>query len=782
MSTQPATIATFSGLASGIDTAGIISKLQAFAQQPITQLTKDSKGLNDQLTAYQAFNAALAGVQSAATSLTLPNTFASNTASSSNTAVATVTAGSGALTGTHTLTVNTLAQAQQVVSKAYTSNNLGLNETGAFTINGHSISVTTSDTLSSLASKINAATAGVTASVVSTGANQYQLSITSNKSGVAQTISAVDTTGSVLSDLSIANGANTIRQHVGANGAASITQTSSSGTLATLFGDAINTGPSGTVTIDNGNGASGTVDIDYNKDSLSTIAGKINAAGITGITAQIVSLPDANGNAGGGGQQLVINNSTGHDPVFTDSNSVLASLGFTQKATAGVNQPVAAQDANFTYDGLIYTRASNTVKDLIPGATVSLLQQTPTGVSPTPATTTLSISQNTASIINSVQNFTTAYNNVVDYINNQNTFTPPTGDNKGTLDPSPPLFGSQVLTDVQQLLGNALGVNSGSTTLGSIGINLDPTTGHLVVDSATLGNSLQSNPTSVKSLFGVIGKTTNNNIQYVGAGPNTKQSTGAGYAVTIKTAASQSTATSTVAQTVVSTQAETLSFTGLNFPTALSLTLSSGNSLQDSVNQINGDSRLNSLLSASIDGTGKLLISSKAYGGNTGFSVSSSLAAASNNSGIGGAPTYTIGTDVAGTINGEAAIGHGQTLSGLAGNKYTDGLTLTVTATTPGDYGSVTTTQGIGTQLNNLLATVLDPTNGQVQQAENALNTQITNNEQQIEKVNAEVADQTAFLQQMFADMETRVSQLQQQGQAFAAQATGLVPWNNKSN
>jgi len=185
---------------------------------------------------------------------------------------------------------------------------------------------------------------------------------------------------------------------------------------------------------------------------------------------------------------------------------------------------------------------------------------------------------------------------------------------------------------------------------------------------------------------------------------------------------------------------------------------------------------------ASIDTSGKLHISSKAYGSNTGFSVSSSLGASTNNSGIGGAPTYTTGADVAGTINGEAAVGHGQSLTGAAGNKFTDGLTLTVTATTPGDYGSVITTQGIGTQLNNLLATILDPTNGQVQQAENALNTQITNNEQQIAKINTEVSTQTAYLQQLFADMETRVSQLQQQGSAFAAQASGLVPWNNKSN
>ena len=83
MSTQPATVATFTGLASGINTDAIISNMQSFAQKSIAQLTTVSQGLNSQLTAYQSFNANLAALQSAANSIASQSTFQSNTATSS---------------------------------------------------------------------------------------------------------------------------------------------------------------------------------------------------------------------------------------------------------------------------------------------------------------------------------------------------------------------------------------------------------------------------------------------------------------------------------------------------------------------------------------------------------------------------------------------------------------------------------------------------------------------------------------------------------------------------
>lgn len=786
MSVQPTTVATFTGLGSGINTDAIISSMQQFAQQQISQLTTESQGLNTQLEAYQSFNTTLSALQTAAQSISSASTFQSNTATSSNTAVATISATAGATDGTYSLTVNSLAQAQEIVSNAYGSNNLGLNETGTFTINGRAIDVDSGDSLSSIASKINSANAGVTASVVATGANQYQLSLTSNQTGAAHAISAVDTSGTVLGDLGLVNdstGTSGPLQTVGTDGAASITASSATEALGGLFGYSSGDAPSGTVTISNGNGGSGTVDIDYNTDSLSSIANKINAAGISGITASVVALPDANGNVGGGGEQLEINNADGGPPQFADSNSVLASLGFIQQSTATANEPVSAQDANFEFNGLTYTRSSNTIGDLIPGASVTLLSQTPTtGYNPTPATTSLTVAQNTSGIVTAVQNFVSAYNNAIDYVDQQNTFSAPTGDTKGTQDSSPPLFGSAVLQQVQQQLQTAIGVSAGTTNLGSIGITSDPTTGELDVNTAQLTSALQDNLSSVQSLFGVIGNTSNSNVQFVSGGTNAKQGVGGNYPVVITTPATQSSATATVAQTSASTQAETLTFSGIDFPSSVALTLNPGNTVQDTVNQINGDSLLNGLIQASVNASGKLEINSTAYGSGTSFSVASNLAAASDNSGIGATPTYFTGTDVQGTIDGEPATGAGQTLTGDASNANTAGLTLTVTATSPGTYGTVSVTQGVGTQLNSVLTSILNTSNGEIANAESALNSQITNNEQQITAANTAISTQEAALQAEFSAMETQISQLQSQSQAFEASAAGLAGTTTSSS
>jgi flagellar hook-associated protein 2 len=772
---NPTTVATFSGLASGINTSGIISNMQVFAQQQVTVLQNQDAVYQAQVTAYQSLNTAVAAVQSAALALTIPATFSANSATSSNTAVASITASAGALDGTHTLTVNTLAQAQQIVSNPYGSDNLGLGEAGAFTLNGHAITITATDSLASIASKINSAGAGVTANVADVGANTYRLSVTSDSSGVAHTISAANTTGSVLNDLGlVGTSPAVIRQAVGTTGAASITASSASTPLGTLFGYASGAAPSGPVTIGDGTDASGTVSIDLNTDSLSAIANEINAAGITGISAQVIALPDSNGNPGGGGQQLRIVSSSGKAPVFTDSNSVLSSIGVIQQATVSGNQPIAAQDANFTFDNLTYTRASNNVGDLISGASVTLLQQTPTGTGATPATTTLTVAQNTASISTAIQNFTTAYNNANDFISNQNAFTPPTANTEGVQDQTSPLFGSQVLRDVASQLANALTVASGTTTLASIGITTDPTSGDLVVNSAALTSALQSNSTAVQNLFGVGGTSNNGSVQFVSAGTKTQPSSGGGFAVNITTAASQTTVDAVSQQIGNSTQAETLTFAGNNFHTPVTLTLNVGNNIEHTINQINGDSQLSGIVSASQDANGNLLISSTAYGSNTGFTVASNLAAGATNSGIGLSPVVTAGTDVAGTINGELATGTGQTLVANAGNKTTDGLALTVTATQPGAYGTVSVTQGIGTQLNNVLATILNPKTGEIAGAENALNTNTTANTTQITNVENEVVSQTTFLQQMFATMETQISALQSQGTAFQTISNGL--------
>ncbi len=789
MSSAP--VATFSGLSSGIDTAGIISQLQTVAQKPITNLQNTEGGYNDGLTAWQDFNSRLSSLQSATTALTQGSTFKTVSGTSSNVLAASFTANSGATIGDHSLTVNQLAQAQKVVSASQSSSSIALGLAGTFNLNGKSVTTKSSDTLADIAVKINAAGAGVSANVVNVGTGDFRLTLTGSATGAANAFSAADSGGgTVLASLGVVSGTPAIRQAITPNtgqaGAASLALGSATQTIATVLGLPASPPPaSGSVTI---NGTA--VSIDFNSDSLSTIANKINGAQITGVTAQVVAVPDANGtvNAGSKQQLQIVSsnkdaNGTAVAPTFGDSSQILATVGIVQQGYTNII--ATAKDAKFNLDGLNLTRSSNIVSDAVPSATIKLLSGTPT----TPAASTLSVAQNTGNVVSSVANFVNAYNGIQDFVTLQNQFTPTSTAANGTAAGTNPLFGDSTVASIQNTLTQALSAVSGNTTLEDIGITYD-TTGKLKLDTNVLTTALQNDPTKVANLFGQTGQTDNSAVTFVGATNKTVATAGTGYAVQLSQAATQASGTASVAQTSANTGApETLTFGGTLFASPVSLTLTQGSTLQDTVNQINSSSQLNGKIYASVDSTsGKLTLSAQQYGAGNGFSVLSNLAASASNSGIGdgtsGSTTITDGTDVAGTINGEAAVGKGRTLTGAAGNAHTEGLSLLVGAS-PADllaapdynaaahtasFGHVSVTHGVADGLSTALTQILDPTQGAIIGAENSLNSQISDTQAQITRLQDQISAYTDYLRQTFSAMETRVSQLQAQGSAFAAQ------------
>ena len=110
-----------------------------------------------------------------------------------------------------------------------------------------------------------------------------------------------------------------------------------------------------------------------------------------------------------------------------------------------------------------------------------------------------------------------------------------------------------------------------------------------------------------------------------------------------------------------------------------------------------------------------------------------------------------------------------------------------------GETGHVTVNQGVAEGLNGTLTQLLDPVNGSVAGAETSLNSQISDTQNQISQIQTDISTYKDYLTQMFSDMETRVSALQAQGNAFAAstrqhddfqqhehqQQTGLKPRKN---
>ncbi len=778
MSTAAPTI-SFSGLASGLDTTSIISQLTNTAQIPITNLNKQITGYNSQTADWQALNTNLAALQSAVKTLSNQATLNVPDAASSNTAAATITAQVGATLGSHSLTVSQLATAQEVVSASESSAITALGQSGSFTLNGKTIQINSSDALSDVAGKINSAAAGVTASVVNVGTNDYRLTLTSARTGAANSLAAADNAGgTVLSSLGlIGTGAAAIRQPISYTqgttaytGAASLTLGSATQSVGSLLGIASGSAPTGTFHLSNGSTGAGNaadVAVNLNTDSLSTIANAINKAGVSGVSAEVVTVPDANGNLDRV-HQLRIVGAGATAPSFTDASGTLATLGVLQ--TSFTHTVTQAQDAKFSLDGLDLTRSTNTVNDAIPSASLTLLS----GTTAAPATTTLNVTQNTASTVQAVTSFVSAYNAVQDFVTNENKFTPPTNTALGATGSSPALFGNTQLTQIQQTLSSALTAVSGKNTLSSIGVTLNGTN-DLAVDSNALTSALGADPNAVSNLFGLSGTSDSAGVQFVSGSAKSSASTGAGYAVAITRPASQATGTAGTASPLgtASASPETLTFGGVLFPSGVKLTIPAGSTVQQTAALINSTSSLSTNVYASVNASNHLVIASQSYGANTNFLVSSDQAAGTANSGIGPSLAITAGADVAGTIGGEAATGTGRTLTGNTGNKHTEGIQLLVTATAASPAGTptghVTVTHGVADGLDSALTQILDPTNGAVAGAENGLNSQISSAQAQITQIQATVDTYKTYLTQLFSEMETRVSALQAQGSAFSA-------------
>ncbi|MFZ0452030.1 MAG: flagellar cap protein FliD N-terminal domain-containing protein, partial [Desulfatiglandaceae bacterium] len=108
------------GLASGLDTQGIISKMMDLERQPITLLKQKEDAFQVKLSAYGEVKSALSEFQSAVNDLKYPSSFASSSSVSSNEGILTVTSSGSAALGSHSIIVSSLAQAHMVRSAAFT--------------------------------------------------------------------------------------------------------------------------------------------------------------------------------------------------------------------------------------------------------------------------------------------------------------------------------------------------------------------------------------------------------------------------------------------------------------------------------------------------------------------------------------------------------------------------------------------------------------------------------------------------------------------------------------
>lgn len=200
---------TATGMGSGLDIDSIVTQMVALEKAPLTTLQTKATAFKTKLSAYATIKSQVSALGDAAATLSKAGGWNAVTTSTSNSAAATVTAKAGTAPTSFALEVQRLAKAQTTVSSAMTASTavgagslsieIGKWSGSSFTAGeaaAVSVAIDADDTLTDIASKINKADAGVTATVI-TDASGQRLLMRSNATGEANgfRISADDADG-----------------------------------------------------------------------------------------------------------------------------------------------------------------------------------------------------------------------------------------------------------------------------------------------------------------------------------------------------------------------------------------------------------------------------------------------------------------------------------------------------------------------------------------------------------------------------------------------------------
>jgi flagellar hook-associated protein 2 len=236
----------------------------------------------------------------------------------------------------------------------------------------------------------------------------------------------------------------------------------------------------GTLTISINGGAGIDVTIDSTNNNLTGLAKAINDKN-AGVTASVVT--DSNG------ARLVVKGKTGAANAFTLTVPGGTTSGLERFATAAMTTPQAAQDAIVRLDGVEVTRATNSFSDLISGVQIDLKSAKPD------VPVSVGVTRPTAAISQGVQDFVSAYNELVNMIAEQTKAGADAGALRGDVGVR------ELQRRLSQLPTTILSsTGTGPHTLAELGVRTNRD-GSLSVDSSRLASVLASDPDGVEALF-----------------------------------------------------------------------------------------------------------------------------------------------------------------------------------------------------------------------------------------------------------------------------------------
>ncbi|MGC9127218.1 MAG: flagellar filament capping protein FliD [Acidithiobacillus sp.] len=584
------------------------------------------------------------------------------------------------------------------------------------------------------------------------GTLQSSLSSLQSALGALQNLGASNNRSVNLSNPAVATASVTNGAQLGSYSLSNIVLAQSQSVYSPSFASASNTAVgTGTLQIQIGSGAVSNIVINNGNDTLNGIASAINQANL-GLSAAVI-------NDGSGYRLTLTGTETGANNAFTvavsGASGSLAELSYSSGVSGGMTLSQAAQNASLSINGLAVTSSSNTVSGAIPGVTLNLQ---------TSGSTTLQVAASNSAFVSAVQSFTSAFNKTMATINQLTSYNAQTGSGG-------PLLGSAAVQGLRtQLLnlisGPGLGVSSGSAynSLGAVGLGLT-SSGTVTLNTGTLSTALNSDYQTVLGLFSQTGSTSSSNVQFISASGSVQAGT---YPIQVSQLATQ--ATVTASSPVPSGGiAQSESLTIGSGSSSVVVSLASGSSLSQIVNTINATLQQSGMTGlTALSNNGYLELQSSAYGSGQSFTVVSNVAAGASGTGIGTSTLSASGTDVVGTVNGQAASGNGQQLT-VTGPGAALGLQLQISGTQTGNLGTVVVSQGLYQQMNGLLSQALNSQNGFVAAAQNGLNGTISGLNAQITTLQQSASNQTALLTQQFAAMQSQLSQLQSIGQYINA-------------
>lgn len=324
-------VGSFPGIGSSFDYTSLVNSLITIASQPGTAMQTKIGTEQSQVTEYQHYSSLLSTLEATTATMRDGTALQAVTASVTNATgtngqpVVSASALGGASAGTYAVQVLQTAQAEKLSGSSFAGGSAPLGISGDFVVNGRTVTIAASDTLTSVANKINALNSGsnasgVVASVVNDSSASQRIVLTSSQTGSAG-INLVDGAQGAARQLGWVDSTEALK-HPTSGGGQSDDFASATASIGSQLGLTIAPGAQA-VAIGGHN-----VTINLATDSLTSIAASLSA--LPGIQATVQSTT-----VNGATQYFLdVRNTTS----FVDSGNTLQQLGILAAGRSSVAQ------------------------------------------------------------------------------------------------------------------------------------------------------------------------------------------------------------------------------------------------------------------------------------------------------------------------------------------------------------------------------------------------------------------------------------------------------------